>query len=132
MVGGIPAFGRAAKAERVLLAFDGFAGVEVTAEAVGNGEIGLLDAGEHLIIERLLKGFGGFEEGIGVGVFCLEVLDDRRVFLFAEPGVVVDAKVAVKVMLDGFAGRDRESWRGVGANGDGVFLNVTGVHFPSC
>ena len=118
--------------ERVLLAFDGFGGVEITTEAIGNGEIGLLDPGEHLVVERLLKGFGGFEDGVGVGVFGPEVPDDRGVFLFAEPGVIVDAKIAVEQVLDGFAGGDRGLERGVSANGDGVFLKVLGVHFPFC
>jgi len=132
LIGGVCAVGRTAEMERVLLAFDGFGGVEITTEAIGNGEIGLLDPGEHLVVERLLKGFGGFEDGVGVGVFGPEVPDDRGVFLFAEPGVIVDAKIAVEQVLDGFAGGDRGLERGVSANGDGVFLKVLGVHFPFC
>ena len=117
--------------ERVLLAFDGFGGVEIAAEAIGNGEIGLLDTGEHLVVERLLKGFGGFEDGVGVGVFGEEVLDDSGIFLFAKPGVIVDAKIAVEEVLDGYASGDRGRGRGrgVGANGDGVFLKALVIHF---
>ena len=106
-MGGVCVVGRAAKMERVLLAFDGFDGVEIAAKAIGNGEIGLLDAGEHLVVERLLKGLGGLEDGVGIGVFGLEVLEDRGIFFFAEPGVIVDAKIAVKEVLDGFASGDR-------------------------
>ena len=122
----------AAKVERVLLAFDGFGGVEVTAKVVGNGEVSLLDAGEHFAVKRLLKGFSGLECRVGVGVFGLQVPDDCGVFFFAEPGVVVDAEVAVEELLDGLAGRDRRLRRGVGAKGDGVFLKVVDVHFPFC
>ena len=132
MIGGVCVVGRAAEMERVLLAFDGFGRVEIAAEAIGNGEIGLLDAGEHLAVERLLKGFSGLENRVDVGVFGFEVPDDLRVFLFAEPGVVVDAGVVVEEMLDGFASRDGWLDRVVGANGDGVFLKVLGVHFPFC
>jgi hypothetical protein len=124
--------GGAAEVERVLLAFDGFGGVEIAPEAIGNREIGLLDAGEHLGVERLLKGFGRFKDGVGVGVFGLEVVDDLGVFFFAEPGVIVDAKIAVEEMLDGYAGGDGGLWRGVSANGHGVFLKILGVHFPFC
>jgi hypothetical protein len=54
-----------------------------------------------------LEGLGGFEVGVGVGVFGFEIGEDTRVFFVAEPGVVIDAAVGMDDVLDGFAGGER-------------------------
>jgi hypothetical protein len=121
-----------AKMEGVLLAFDGLGGIEIAAEAVRYGEVGLLDAGEHFMVEGFLKCLGGLEDGVGIGVFRLEMADDFGIFFFAEPGVVINAEVSVNLVLDRTAGRDRRLGRGIlsgSANSDVVFLNVLEFHF---
>lgn len=65
-----------------------------------------MNAAEHFLVEGFLKGFGRFEEGVGEGVFFLEVGGDTGVVFVAEPGVLVHAAVAVDDVLDGFAGGD--------------------------
>src|SRR4051794_8334944 len=66
----------AAAVERVLFAFFSASEIEVAAQAVRNGEVGLLNASEHLLVQLLLKRLGLLEEGVGVGVFGVEVGED--------------------------------------------------------
>ena len=81
--------------DRILFAFLGAREILETAKRVGDAEVGLLDAGEHFLVELFLEGLGGLEQGVGVGIFRVEVSDNFGVFLFAEPSVVVDAAIAV-------------------------------------
>jgi len=63
-----------------------------TAKSVRDGEVGLLDAGKHFLVELFLEGFGWFEDGVGVCVFGVEVGEDFRIFFFTEPSVIVHAR----------------------------------------
>ncbi len=47
------------------------------------------------------------KDGIGVSVLGIEVRDYLGILLFPEPGIVVDAVVAVDDVLDGMAASDR-------------------------
>jgi hypothetical protein len=89
----------------VLLALFGAREIEIAAQSVGNGEIRLQDAAEHFLIELFLEGRGVAENGVSVGVLGVEVGDDFGIVLVAEPGVVVDAAVAVDNVLDGLPAR---------------------------
>jgi len=120
---------RSAEAEWILLAFHSFRGVEIAAQPIGNREVGLLDAGEHLVVEKLLEGFAGLKDGVGVGIFGFEMVEDGGILLFAEPRIFVDAEVAVKEMLDRLACRHRRLGKGVRANGGGVVVVELGIHF---
>jgi len=44
----------------ILFAFHGAGEIEIAAEAVGDREIGLLDAAEHFLVELFLEGLGVF------------------------------------------------------------------------
>ena len=101
----------------VLAALDGARAVFVAAKSVGNAEVGLLDAAEHLLVELFLKGFCGFEIGVGVRVFGFEVGEHAGVLFVAEPGIVVDAAIVVDDVLDGFA--KGEGWLKSGGPGSG-------------
>ena len=90
----------------VLLALFRAGVIGVAAEKVGDAEVGLLNAAEHFLVEGFLEGLGGFQEGVGEGVFFLEVGGDAGVVFVAEPGVVIHAAVAVDDVLDGFAEGD--------------------------
>jgi hypothetical protein len=92
-----------AKTLWVLLAFERFDEISVATETIRNGEVGLQDASEHLLVELLLKILGGLQNCIGVSIFRFEVSDDFRALFVTEPGVVVDAAVAVENVLHGFA-----------------------------
>jgi len=74
---------RGAVVEGVLLAFDGSCEVGIVAELVGDAEVGLLDAGEHFLIESLPKWLARLEDGVGVGVFAIEVAGDFGIFFLA-------------------------------------------------
>ncbi len=92
----------------VLLAFERFGEIEIAAQAVGDREVGLLDAREHFLIKLLLEIQRGLQNRFGVGVLGFEVGNDFRVFLMPKPVVMVDAAVAMKDVLDGFpAGNGR-------------------------
>ena len=101
---------------RILLAFDRFGEVEIAAQAIGNGQVGLKNAPEDLLIELLLEILGGLQNEVGVGVLGLEISQDFRCALVPEPVVVVDAAVAVNDVLDRFTpcpGRGGGRRRGV-------------------
>jgi hypothetical protein len=106
-----------AAVDGVLLAFFGAGVIGVAAEKVGDAKVGLLNAAEHFLVKGFLEGLGGFQEGVGEGVFFLEVGGDARVVFVAEPGVMVHAAVAVDDVLDGFA------------EGDGGFEASAGIAF---
>ncbi len=53
------------------------------------------DAPQHFLIKLLLEWFRGLQNGIGIGILGLQISDDLWVFLVTEPGVMVDAAVAV-------------------------------------
>jgi hypothetical protein len=91
----------------VLLAFERFGEIKIAAAPIGNGKIRLLDAPQHLLIELLLECFGRPQNGIGIGVFGFQVGNDFRVLFVAEPGVMVDAAVAMQNVLDRLASGDR-------------------------
>jgi len=80
--------------------------IGVATKKVGDAKVGLLNAAKHFLVEGLLEGMEGFHESVGEGVLFLEVGEDARVVLVAEPGVIVDPWVAVDDVLDGFARGD--------------------------
>lgn len=91
----------------ILLAFECFRKVVVATEAIRNGDVGLLDPPEHFLIQLLLEILGGPQEGIGIGIFRVEVGEHFRRFFVPKPVVVVDAAVAVHDLFHRFAPGDR-------------------------
>jgi len=85
-----------AEANGVGLTLLGAVVVPVAVVAVGDGEVGLLDAAEHLVVELLLERHGVLHPGVGIGVLLIEVGDDLGVGFLAEPEVVVGPDVAVE------------------------------------
>ena len=81
--------------DRILLACLGTRVIEIVAVLVRYIYIGLLDATEQLVIELLLQRFGRLHDSLGIGVLGIEVSFDFRVFLVAQPEVVVDELVTV-------------------------------------
>src|SRR5579863_4901522 len=102
----------------VLLAFFGAREIEVTAEAIGNGQVGLLNPAEHFLIELLLKGLGTSKHGIGVSILSVEVGDNLGVLLVVKPCVRVDATVVVNDVFDEMATRDGRGHRSGERRGD--------------
>src|SRR5271155_4433535 len=96
---------------RILLALFRASEIEITAQAVGNAQIRLKDPAEHLLVEHLLKSFGGPQDGIGVRVFRLQIGDYFGVLLLAQPGVMIDATIAVHNGLNRLAARKRRRKR---------------------
>ncbi len=86
---------------RVLLACLGAREIEIAAKPVGNGQIRLKNAAEHLLVQRFLERFGGLQNRFGIGVFCIEISDDFWVFFLAQPGVMVHAAVAMENVSTG-------------------------------
>src|SRR5882724_8093569 len=86
--------------KRILLALFGAREIEIAAQSVGNGEVGLQDAAEHLLVQLFLERLGVAKNYIGVGVLGVEVGDDLRIILIAEPRVIVDEAVAVNNGFD--------------------------------
>jgi len=97
-----------AEVDRVILSLLGAVVVPVAVVEVGDGEVGLLDAAEHLVVELLLERLGVLHPGGGVRVFRLEVGDDLGVGLIADPEVVVGADFAVEGVD---LGDDSGGWR---------------------
>src|SRR6267143_2106824 len=82
--------------ERVLLSLLGPLEIAIATELVGNGKIRLQDAPEHLLIKLLLEWFRGLQNGIGIRVFGLQIVDDLGVLFAAKPGVMIDPAVAMQ------------------------------------
>ena len=90
----------------VLLALFRARVIEVVADAHRDAEVGLLDAAEHLLVERLLQRLRRLHDRFGVGVLGLQVLDDLGVLLLSQPEVVVGQRVAVNPGGVRLPGRD--------------------------
>ena len=84
----------------VLLAFFRAGVIGVAAKEVGDAQVGLLNAAEHFLVKGFLEGLGGFQKGVGEGVFFLEVGGDPGVVFVAEPGVMIHATIAVDDVFD--------------------------------
>ena len=108
----------------VLEAFDGAGVVEVRAHAVGDGDIGLLNVGEHLGVEGIGEWLLGRGDGGGIGVFGGEMGEGLGGF-FAEPGVVVGEGVAVEGGGVWLAAGD--GWLGRCGRGHTVRINERGA-----
>ena len=65
--------------------------VPVTTVARGHGAVVLLDAGDDFVVELVFQGLQRGEDGVGVGVFRVEIGEHLRVFAFvvAQPVVLV-------------------------------------------
>ena len=87
--------GALAAVDRILLARLGPRVVQPAPEGVRDGLVVLLDAGQHLAVERLAERGGRLRQRLGVGVLRLQVGDDVGRVLLAQPGVVVLERVAV-------------------------------------
>ena len=85
-----------AREDRILLPLFGARVIPVPPLAVGHRQIGLLDAGEHLLVEELLQRAGSLKRGLSPGVLSREVRRDPRVGLVAEPVVVVLERLAME------------------------------------
>ncbi len=106
-----------ARHDGVLLPLDGARVVVVVADPFGNGEIGLLDARQELLVELLLERLGVLHRRIRVRVLGGEIRHDIGVAAVAQPEVVVHADVAVQRVHLGYdLGDGRLDLRG---DGDG-------------
>ena len=81
---------------RIVQSLDRARVIEIRTIAIGNTQIGLLDAPEHLVVQRLLELLGVRHDGFGVVVLRIEVRDDGWIGLFAKPGVIINARIAVQ------------------------------------
>ncbi len=83
---------------RVLQPLLGARVIPPAAVAEGNRNVGLLDVAQHLVVELFLQAGQWSHHCFGIGVFGFEVGGDFGIFLVAQPGVVVDKRVAVKLV----------------------------------
>ena len=97
----------AAAMDGILAALDGARGVEPVAEAVGDALVGLLDVGEHLVVQLGLQLGGGSHDGGGVGVLGFEVGEQLGRALVAHPAEVVVQGDAMQRCGRGIAAGDR-------------------------
>ena len=95
------------KVKRVLLTFFRLREVKIPAQSIRHTEVGLLNAGQHLLIELLLKSLGRLQDGFGIRVFGFQMLNDLGVLFFAKPEIVVQTDVSVDSVLNGLSGSDR-------------------------
>ena len=101
---------RFAAVDGVLEALLGAGVVPPVAVAVGDGDVSLLDVGEHLLVELFAQAGERRHYGIGVGVFGFEIGGDVGVLFVAEPGVVVDEGDAVEEGFGVVFAGDRGIW----------------------
>ena len=100
----------------ILLALFGSRVVEVLAAARGDGEVGLLDVPQHLLVDGVAEGLQIGGHGLGVGVLRFEVFDDLGIRLLAQPEVRIDHGCPVTHLAVFVVGRD--GWcRSLGMHG---------------
>ena len=92
---GAPGARLASAQDGVVFALLGARVIVVLALTIGHVHVGLLDARQHLRIERFLKRRGGRHDRPGVGVLALQVRAHPGVVLVSQPMVVVHALPAV-------------------------------------
>ena len=116
----IVAHGAAAQVARILFARLRPGGVPPVAFAHRHRVVVLLDAREHLLVERFLQRRVRREPGLGIGVLGPQDVERAGVVAVAHPVVVVDAMVAVDAHVFGLARCDRRlqvgSWCGHGVS----------------
>ena len=107
--------------DAVLLPLLGAEVVQPVALAVRHGEVGLLDVGEHLGVQRVLKRLRRLHHRGRVRVLGLEVGGDLRVRLVAQPEVRIGSRLAVQRddLVDALGHRRRRHGRGDGGLGKG-------------
>jgi hypothetical protein len=110
----------AAALHRILFALFSTRVIIIFAAPAGNRKIGLLDAAEHLLVERLFERMQLLGQRFRICVFGLEIFDDLRIRFFAEPKIVVDHGCAVArlAMFDSFGDRWRDSRFGLANQGE--------------
>ena len=111
--------GALAAVDGVLHALFGAGVVPPVAVAVGDGDVGLLDVAEHLVVELVAEAGERGHDGFGVGVFGFKVGGDFGILLVAEPGVVVGEGDAVQDGLFWLNTGDRGAGNRLGRNGCG-------------
>ena len=88
--------------ERILLSFFRPREIKIASQPIRNGKIRLQNASQHFLIELLLKRLRGLQNGVGISVLGLQVVDDFRILLMAQPGVMVYAAIVVQYVLHRF------------------------------
>ena len=91
----------------ILAALDRARGVEPVAEAVGNALVGLLNVGDHLVVQLGLQLGGGCHDGGGVGVLGFQVGEQLGRALVAHPAEVVVQSDTMQRCGRGIAAGDR-------------------------
>ena len=117
---------RLAAEDGVLLALLRARVIEVVAAAVRDGLVVLLDARQHLRVERVDERRRGLHDRLGVGVLRAEVRHHLGVVLPAKPEIVVRAPITVHGVDPGNpSGGGRRRRRG---GGSGVVAHGTAGH----
>ena len=88
--------------------------IPVVAETIRHAQVGLLDAAEHLRVQRVLEFLRRRHHGVGVGILGFQVRDDLRVGFLAQPEVVVFQSQAVDLRFVRHFLRDGRLCRGPG------------------
>src|SRR5262249_34940175 len=97
-----------AAVDRILLPRLGARVVEMLALRVGRGDVRLLDASDHLLVERFLQFRRRRHHRVGGGVLFVHVGAHRRVLFLPQPEVVVFQRLAVH--HDGVRNPGRSGW----------------------
>ena len=95
----------------ILLALHRPSEIKIPAQPIGNREISLLDSPQHFLVKLLLKCLSGFQDGVSVGILCLQVCKHFRGLFVAKPVVMVYATVAMKHVVHGFPPSHRGNGR---------------------
>ncbi len=74
--------------------------VIVVAIAIRRRGLVLLNPRGHLLDQLLAQAIRRFEHPAGVGILCLEIRNDLRIFAFPEPEIIVCSHVPVAFELD--------------------------------
>jgi hypothetical protein len=88
---------RLAAINGVLLAFPGSRVIGPGTHSHRRGGIGLIDPAQEFPVELVLQRRRRLHDRVGVGILVLQVLDDLRVLLAAQPVIIIDEPVAMNL-----------------------------------
>ena len=129
VVAALGADGAAAQQARVLLAGARLGRVPPVALPHRHRVVVLLDAREHLLVERLLERRVRLEPGVGIAVLRLQVVERARIVAVAQPEIVVVARIAVDADVVRLARCERRRVAHRGASSRGARAMTTARHF---
>ena len=91
-----------AAVDRILFALLRARVIKITSPTIRHSVVGLLDVADHLFVELVLQGNGGFHHHFCVRILGFQMCDDLRICFLSQPEIVVDHRIVMNFCGLGF------------------------------